>query len=139
MSAENLKCREDLNQERYFNELSRKNIMQEMEQEFGKGTRPSEIVVKAQDDIFRPEVREKARELAKNDPKKGQICEKGKQSYHLCKHVFHACRHTHPTFWLLINSCDSVEKRTNKLLNDTYIIALFLGSCKTKKLCMELV
>ena len=93
MSAENLKYREDLSKERHFNELSRKNIMKEVEQEFGKGTRPSEMVMKAQDDIFRQEVREKARELVKNDPKKGQIYERGKQSYHLCKHAFHACRH----------------------------------------------
>ena len=76
LSAENFKLREDLNKERHFNELTRKTIIKEVEQDVELGMRRSKLeLVKAS--VFQEEVAERAYQLVQNDPQRGLIYEKG--------------------------------------------------------------
>ena len=74
LSAENFKLREDLNKERHFNELTRKTIIKEVEQDVELGMRRSKLeLVKAS--VFQEEVAERAYQLVQNDPQRGLIYE----------------------------------------------------------------
>ena len=59
LSAENFKLREDLSKERHFNELTRKNMMREVELtvERGAGHAKTEVI---RSDVFRKEVSARA-------------------------------------------------------------------------------
>ena len=59
LSAENFKLREDLSKERHFNELTRKNMMREVEQIIEQGSKEDKTKV-IRSEVFAQEVAAKA-------------------------------------------------------------------------------
>lgn len=66
LSAENFKLREDFNKERHFNELTRKNIMRDVELDIERGARYQRMEV-VRNEVFQAEVAAKAFSL-RSDP-----------------------------------------------------------------------
>ena len=76
LSSENFKLKEDLNKERHHNELTRKSIIKEVEQDVEVGTRSRKLEL-LRASVFQEEVAERAYQLVQNDPQRGLIYERG--------------------------------------------------------------
>ena len=76
LSAENFKLREDLNKERHFNELTRKSIVKEVEQQVELNAK-REKLEQVRRSVFQEEVAERAYQLVQNSEQVGLIYEKG--------------------------------------------------------------
>ena len=80
MSAENFKLREDFNKERHFNELTRKNMMREVELDMERGVRFERMEV-VRNEVFQAQVAAKAFKLVQNKAEKGLKYENGKLNF----------------------------------------------------------
>ena len=77
LSAENFKLKEDFNKERHYNELTRKNIMRDVELDIERSVR-FDRMERVRNDVFQAEVAAKAFQMVQDRDKKGLKYESGK-------------------------------------------------------------
>lgn len=76
LSAENFKLREDLSRERHHNELTRKNIIREIEQKVDRAVAADERMA-AKMEVFHQEVQDRAYQLLHKMPHGGRQLNRG--------------------------------------------------------------